>query len=114
MSDSTILVAYTNGALLELVGAYVRHHRLAQNKTQQQLADEAGIGRITVVLLEKGRGSNLLSLIQVLRALDALDVLNVFEVKTAISPLMMAELTLKQRKRARPASSKKQKYKSPW
>ncbi len=114
MSEAVNFLGYTNGALLEVVGAYVRHRRLAQNKTQQQLADEAGIGRITLVLLEKGRGSHLLSLVQVLRALDALDVLRVFEVKTEISPLMMAELALKQRKRARPAKTKKQNYKSPW
>ena len=36
------------------VGAFIKHHRLDQNKTQDVLANEAGISRSTLRLLERG------------------------------------------------------------
>lgn len=99
---------------IELIGEFVRSARLSQNKTQQQLADEAGINRTTLVQLEKGKPVNLLSLIQVLRVLKKLHVFREMEVKPQLSPLQLAELEHKYRKRARPSKGAKQKPQSDW
>jgi DNA-binding XRE family transcriptional regulator len=90
----------SDAAIVELIGAFIKHHRLEQNKTQSQLAWEAGINRSTLVEFEKGGSGNLMTFIQLLRALNQLHVLNQFEVHLQLSPIQMAELELKQRKRA--------------
>lgn len=90
----------SDNVIIGQVGAFIRHHRLDQNKSQQQLADEAGINRTTLVDLEQGKRSNLLTLIQLLRALDMLDVLAAFEVQSVPSPMQLAELEKSKRKRA--------------
>ena len=64
LSDRQILVK---------LGVFIKTTRLQQNKTQQQMAEIAGVNRSTIVQIENGSGSTMLSLIQVLRALDQLD-----------------------------------------
>lgn len=88
-------------ALAEYIGAFVRHHRLAQNKTQDELSTAAGISRSTLSLLERGETVTVTTLIQVLRVLDQLAVLNAFEVREMISPLALAKLQREKRQRAR-------------
>lgn len=101
---------------IEQIGTFVRSSRLLQNKTQQQLADEAGINRTTLVQLEKGKSVNLLSLVQVLRALKKLHVFREMEVKPQLSPIQLAEIEhkYKQRERARPKKVEKSKPQSDW
>jgi len=74
-------------SLAEHVGAFVKHHRMEQNKTQDELATAAGISRSTLSLLERGETVTVTTLIQVLRVLDQLSVLSAFEVRETISPL---------------------------
>lgn len=74
-------------ALTKHIGGFVRHHRMEQHKTQQSLAQAAGISRSTLSLLERGEPVTLTTLIQVLRVLDQLQVLNAFDVKETVSPL---------------------------
>jgi transcriptional regulator with XRE-family HTH domain len=88
-------------ALAAHVGAFVKHHRLEQNKTQDALSHEAGISRSTLSLLERGETVTLATLIQVLRVLDQLQVMNAFEVRQQISPLALAKAEQAKRKRAR-------------
>jgi transcriptional regulator with XRE-family HTH domain len=88
-------------ALAEHIGNFVREKRLARNKTQQQLSNEAGISRSTLSLLEKGEVVTLATLLQVLRVLDQLQVLDVFTIRPLVSPIQAAEMELKMRKRAR-------------
>lgn len=88
-------------ALSEYIGAFVRHHRMEQNKTQDELAAAAGLSRSTLSLLERGEPVTVNTLIQVLRVLDQLAVLNAFEVKETISPLALAKLQKEKRQRAR-------------
>ncbi len=101
---------------IELIGTFVRSSRLSQNKTQQQLANEAGINRTTLVQLEKGKSVNLLSLVQVLRALKKLHVFREMEVKPQLSPMQLAEIEhkYKQRERARPTKIQKNNLQSDW
>ncbi|MDD2634802.1 MAG: helix-turn-helix transcriptional regulator [Bacteroidales bacterium] len=87
-------------ALAEHIGAFVKHHRLEQNKTQEVLASTAGISRSTLSLLERGETVTLASLIQVLRALDVLYVMEAFQVQQVVSPLALAKLERNKRKRA--------------
>jgi len=88
-------------AIAQCMGAFVRHHRMEQNKTQDQLAASAGIGRSTLSLLERGETVTVSTLIQVLRVLDQLPVLSAFELRPVISPLALAKQQKKIRRRAR-------------
>lgn len=88
-------------ALTAHIGAFVKHHRMEQNKSQDALSREAGISRSTLSLLERGETVTLATLIQVLRVLDQLQVMNAFEVQQRISPLALAKAEQAKRKRAR-------------
>ena len=87
--------------VLNIIGQFVQETRLQQNKTQQQVADSAGINRSTVGQIEKGNGGTLLSLLQILRVLEQLPVLQSFEIEQKISPLALAKLEQQKRQRAR-------------
>lgn len=87
-------------ALAEHIGAFVKHHRMEQNKTQDILANAAGISRSTLSLLERGETVTLATLLQVLRVLDQLHVMEVFMVQQIISPLSLAKMEKNKRKRA--------------
>jgi len=93
--------AMSDQALAVRIGAFVKHHRLERNKTQDALAHEAGISRSTLSLLERGETVTVATLIQVLRVLDQLQVMEVFEVRPQISPLALARAEQDKRKRAR-------------
>lgn len=73
--------------LMETIGSFVQHHRLNQNKSQSDVAKDAGISRSTLSLLERGEKTTLSSLIQILRVLDLLHIMDVFKVKNEISPI---------------------------
>ena len=87
-------------AILEEIGSFIKNTRLEMNKTQEQLAKEAGISRFTLGNLENGNGSNLISLIQVLRMLNKLDLLENFRIEQKISPIKLAEMEMNRRMRA--------------
>ena len=88
-------------ALTAHIGAFVKHHRLEQNKTQDALSQEAGISRSTLSLIERGETVSLATLIQVLRVLDQLQVMDAFQVHENSSPLALAKAEQDKRKRAR-------------
>ncbi len=97
-------------ALAEHIGRFVKEKRMELNKTQNALAHAAGISRSTLSLLERGETVTLATLLQVLRVLDQLHILDVFSVEPTISPIQLAKMELKKRKRASgtpSASSKK-------
>jgi len=87
-------------ALVQFIGRFVKAKRMELNKTQEKLAHAAGISRSTLSLLEKGETVTLATLIQVLRVLDQLPVLQAFAVQETISPIQLAKLEQKKRKRA--------------
>lgn len=87
-------------ALADHIGAFIRYHRLDQNKTQDDLAAAAGISRSTLSLLERGETVTLATLIQVLRVLDQLEVMSTFNVNESLSPLALAKLQKEKRQRA--------------
>jgi len=103
MTDKSFIewTSMSDKALVEYLGSFVRHHRMEQNKTQDELSAAAGISRSTLSLLERGETVTVTSLIQVLRVLDQLAALNAFEVRETISPLALAKLQKEKRQRAR-------------
>lgn len=105
--------AMSDAALAQHIGAFVKHHRVAQNKTQEVMAQEAGMSRSTLSLLERGEPVTLATLIQALRVLDKLHVFDVFSIPKTISPMMVAEMEMKMRKRARGKNTKKGKTPPP-
>lgn len=108
MTDKSFkeFASMSDKALSEYIGSFVRHHRMEQNKTQDELASEAGISRSTLSLLERGETVTVTTLIQVLRVLDQLSVLNTFEVRETLSPLALAKLQREKRQRVRSKSNK--------
>jgi transcriptional regulator with XRE-family HTH domain len=90
----------TDEMIIQAIGEYIRSVRLDRNLTQEQLGERAGVHRTTIRDLELGKRSTLLTLIQVLRSLDQLQVLQHFKISKELSPLQLAKLEAKQRKRA--------------
>ncbi len=106
MNDKSYMnwVAMSDVALTRIIGEFVNHHRVAQNRSQQEVADAANISRSTLSLLERGESVTLATLIQVLRVLDLLYVMEVFQVKEQISPLLLAKQESNKRTRSRKQS----------
>lgn len=99
--------------LVEHIGAYVKHHRLAQNKSQETLAQAAGISRSTLSLLERGDAVTLATLMQVLRVLDQLHIMEAFVIPKTFSPLALAKMEKEKRQRAS-SNKKNETGKSDW
>lgn len=98
--------ALSDRAVNGLLGNFIRQSRIRQNKTQKQLAGEAGIARSTLSLFEKGENSSLLVFIQLLRALNLLGLLNEFQAREQLSPLQLAKLEHAKRKRVKPKTKR--------
>lgn len=94
-------IAMSNTALVQTIGAFVKHHRLSQNKTQEEVAGAANISRSTLSLLEKGEAVTIPTLLQVLRVLDLLYIMDIFKIQEQISPIQLAKLDQQKRQRAR-------------
>ena len=108
MTDTSYIKwnALSDRAVNEMLGSFIRQSRLRQNKTQDQLAKEAGIARSTLSLFEKGENSSLMVFIQLLRALNLLNLLKEFEIREQLSPLQLARLEHSKRQRVKPKNKK--------
>jgi transcriptional regulator with XRE-family HTH domain len=94
-------------AVMQELGARLRGARLSRNLSQAQLAQDAGIGRVTLQRLEEGKvNASLPSLIRVLRALDMSEGLD--QLLPAPRPTPLEELERRGRPRRRAGSSRKQ------
>lgn len=112
---SNIMNEMSDMTILQVLGLFIREIRLQQNKTQEGVAVAAGIKRMTLVRIEKGKGGTMATFVRVLRSLDQLHVFNQFEVSTQISPLKLAKLEQGKRLRARPKKqAKKNNKQSDW
>ncbi len=89
----------TNKAIATELGERIEKLRLEQNLTQQQLADEIGLSRVSYRNLVKGSGKYE-NIIAVLRVLNQLEQLENFIPETGYSPMQQLKLKGKQRKRA--------------
>jgi transcriptional regulator with XRE-family HTH domain len=82
------------------LGRRLKRERLNQNITQASLASRINISRRTLVAAEHGEGTTLETLIRILRGLDQLDQLDNFIPIPQLSPLQLAKLKGKERKKA--------------
>jgi len=90
----------SNEAILRLLGTQIRQIRLNKNFSQRELGKVAGLSRSAVIKIEnKGMGT-MSSFIQILRALEKIEILNQFITEAPVSPIQMAKLQGKVRKRA--------------
>ena len=106
--------AMSDRALSKTIGTFVKQHRINQQKSQDQVAQAAGISRSTLSLLERGESVTLSTLIQVLRVLDQLQIMDVFEVKEEISPLAYAKLKKSHKQRVRGKKTEEDKEDLGW
>jgi transcriptional regulator with XRE-family HTH domain len=88
-------------AVLSEIGARIERLRLERNWTQAYLAGEAGVGVRTLQRLEAGEvSSQLSSLIRILRVLEMQERWDIFIPPPEPSPVEMAKMRGKQRRRA--------------
>jgi len=83
----------------EELGHRIKALRLRKNITQKELAEASTLSLNAIKSLESGRGK-LSTIIAVLRELEALDHLDSFIPEISISPIQLAEMQGKVRKRA--------------
>jgi len=100
-SNTTNWFSMSDAAIVNQLATYLRHMRLQQNLTQEQVAEKAGLSRSAISDMENGRtATSLLTIIQVLRALQQLQLLDNWQVTAQVSPLQMAKLSGRERLRA--------------
>ncbi len=92
--------AMADPVIVKEICSNLRQMRLNKNLSQAELAQKAGLNRVTISRMEAGRAATLLTVVQVLRALDKLDVLDMFQEESEISPLELLKLQGKKRQRA--------------
>ena len=90
----------TDSAALNLLGQRIAQHRLEQNRTQAELAHEAGVSKRTIERLESGESIHTTNLVRVLRVLGLLANLNELVPTPVPSPLEVLRSKQKRRKRA--------------
>ncbi len=94
------LSGLSDRAILREIGSRLKRRRLEMNLSQEEVAGQAGVARGTVVKIEQGSPSGLLTFIQLLRVLNALEELEMFLPDKGISPIELAKLRGRERQRA--------------
>jgi transcriptional regulator with XRE-family HTH domain len=100
-----IASSITDDALLKVIGERLARLRLTKNLTQEQLAEQAGLGVRTVQRLELGAAATQLSgFVRVCRVLGLVERFDALIPEEAASPI--AQLKLQGRKRQRATGRK--------
>ncbi len=94
-------IAMSDNAIIAFIGEFIKQKRLLEDKTQLQLAKDAGLNRSTIVQIENGESITLSSLIQILRVLNLLHLMDIFILEDKISPMEYVKMKEKKRLRAR-------------
>lgn len=106
----------TDEALLKLIGERLARLRVSRNLTQEQLAEQAGLGLRTVQRLELGAAATQLSgFLRVCRVLGLVEQFEWLIPEPTVSP--MAQLKFQSRKRQRATGTRTksdQAQKKPW
>jgi putative transcriptional regulator len=90
----------TDDATLRELGSRIARWRLDRNMTQQELADEAGVSRITVARAERGQSVTLSALVRILRGLGLLENMEALVPEPLPSPIAQLEREGNRRQRA--------------
>jgi len=91
----------TDKAVLENLGIQLKRMRLNKNLTQAQLSKSSGLSRSAISDMENNGNGSMHSFVRMLRALDKLEILNHFIFDVPVSPIQIAKMQGKIRKRAR-------------
>jgi transcriptional regulator with XRE-family HTH domain len=91
-----------DSAMVKELGERYQTYRLRYNKTQKEVAEQAGISIFTISAFEKGNkaGISLLIFIKLLRAINELGQVAQLLPELPVSPRLLYEQAQKQRKRA--------------
>lgn len=89
----------TDKSITAEVGRRIEQLRLEQNLTQQQIANEIGLSRVSYRNLINGSGK-FENIVAALRALGKLDLVEQFIPESTFSPMEQLKLKGKQRRRA--------------
>ena len=92
--------AMSDKAVWAEMGRRIQGHRLNLNLTQAAVAEKAGVSRRALQKLESGEPCTVAILIRVLRALGRVDAVDSFLPEPGLSPLQLAKLKGRERKRA--------------
>lgn len=112
--SATDMISLSDSALVSIIGKFIRHQRLNQNKSQKEIAQDAGISRSTLSILEKGGKVSLNTLIKVLRVLNQLHIIENFQISEKISPLQYIKLQKRAKSRANKKKDKESDETSEW
>jgi transcriptional regulator with XRE-family HTH domain len=99
-SDILFGEASSDDAIMGNLGAQLKQMRLNRNLTQKQLGELSGLSRSAISDLENGAGGTMRSLVQLLRVLGKLEIFNHFKAEAPVSPIQIAKMRGKIRKRA--------------
>jgi transcriptional regulator with XRE-family HTH domain len=105
----------SNDAILKTLGMQIKQMRLNKNLTQKELGELSGLSRSAISEMENNGLGAMNSLVQILRILEKIEILHHFITEAPVSPLQIAKLHGKTRKRASGNSqSKERKEDSEW
>jgi transcriptional regulator with XRE-family HTH domain len=96
----------TDEAVLSELGARLERTRLERDRSQRELAAEAGVERKAIQRMEGGEPVRIISFVRVLRALDLLDALDRLVPEPGPSPIELLKLQGRRRQRASGARRK--------
>jgi transcriptional regulator with XRE-family HTH domain len=106
--------AMSDKAIVREMGKRLRQLRLHKNISQKSLALKTGIHRVTISKIETGQQLSLITLVQILRGLEELERFEAIIPPEGPSPLQLAKLQGKQRKRASRQSPEAKDKESEW
>ncbi len=102
MLGSDISLWQTDDEILKILGSRLKERRLLRNITQEELAHEVGVTKLTIQKIEQGHGSRLEIFISILRYFNELDKLNlILQAQNISIKEQYATSSKKQRQRAR-------------
>lgn len=95
-----ISAEHSDKAILVELGKRAAENRLAQNVSQRELAERAGVAISTVKRFEAGEGASLVSVVRMLRGSDAAENLDELITEPLPSPIDRLKAKGRQRQRA--------------
>ena len=75
MNNEFNIYILTNRQIAKKTGEKIKHWRIAQRVTQQELANNAGLAVTTIIAAEAGKNVSFETLIAILRTLNKLEIL---------------------------------------
>lgn len=95
------MTSITDKEIMREICQRLSMYRLQINLTQDEIAVRTGLNQKTISHAESGKDPRLSTIIKILRALGRLEALDAFLPKPGISPLMLAKMAGRERRRAR-------------